>query len=104
MSSPVKRVLITGSNGLLGQKLVELFSHLNTFSVLLTSRQEKSVFDHEALLYVRADITQRQEIKKVIEEFEPDVIVHTAAVTNVDLCETDRETAWRVNVTGVENI
>jgi dTDP-4-dehydrorhamnose reductase len=104
MRSPVKRILITGSNGLLGQKLVELFSHLNTFSLLLTGRQERSVFDLETLPYARADITKRPEIKKVIEEFEPDVIIHTAAVTNVDLCETDRETAWRVNVGGVEHI
>ncbi len=104
MKGPLKRVLITGSNGLLGQKLVELFSHLHSFQILLTSRQERSVFDHEALRYVRADITKRPEIKAVIEEFEPEIIVHTAAVTNVDLCETDRETAWRVNVTGVEHI
>ena len=104
MSAPVRRILITGSNGLLGQKLVELFSHLNTFSLLLTSRQEKSAIEHESLLYCQADITRRPEIKKVIEEFEPDVIVNTAAVTNVDLCETDRESAWRVNVGGVENI
>ena len=104
MSAPLKRILITGSNGLLGQKVVELFSHLNTFSLLLASKHDKSVFTDETLLYTRADITKRQEIKKVIEEFEPEIIINTAAVTNVDLCETDRESAWRVNVNGVENI
>lgn len=104
MSAPVKRILITGSNGLLGQKLVELFSHLNTFNLLLTSRQEKSVFEHESLLYKQVDITKRQEIKRTIEEFEPDIIINTAAITNVDLCETDRESAWKINVSGVENI
>ena len=104
MSVAVKRILITGSNGLLGQKLVELFSHLNTFNLLLTSRQEKSVFQHESLLYTQADITKRQEIKRIIEEFEPDVIINTAAITNVDACETDREAAWKTNVSGVEHI
>ena len=104
MSAAVKRILITGSNGLLGQKLVELFSHLNTFNLLLTSRQEKSVFEHESILYTRADITRRQEIKRIIEEFEPDVIINTAAITNVDSCESDRESAWKVNVSGVEHI
>ncbi len=104
MNAALKRVLITGSNGLLGQKLVELFSHLNTFNILLTSRQEKSVFEHDSILYIKADITRRQEIKRIIEEFEPDVIVNTAAITNVDACETDRESAWKVNVGGVEHI
>jgi dTDP-4-dehydrorhamnose reductase len=62
------------------------------------------VFEHESILYTKADITRRQEIKRIIEEFEPEVIINTAAITNVDSCETDRESAWKVNVTGVENI
>jgi dTDP-4-dehydrorhamnose reductase len=40
----------------------------------------------------------------VVDEFEPDIIINAAAMTNVDQCETDREHAWRANVTSVENL
>jgi dTDP-4-dehydrorhamnose reductase len=104
MSQPVVRVLITGSNGLLGQKLTELFSHISSFNLMLCSRQDQSVFPEETLTYRKLDITSRTDVKKVIEEYEPDVIVNSAAITNVDACETEREAAWRINVSGVENI
>lgn len=104
MTRVLKRVLITGTNGLLGQKLVEIFSHLNSYNLLLTSRQERSVFPEETLVYVQLDITNKQQLRKVVDEFEPEIIINTAAVTNVDECEKDREHAWRVNVGGVENL
>jgi dTDP-4-dehydrorhamnose reductase len=99
-----KRVLITGSNGLLGQKVVEILSRSNNYNLLLTSRQEHSVFQDELLTYRRLDASDRPEVRKVLDEFEPEVIINTAAMTNVDQCETDREAAWRANVVSVENL
>jgi dTDP-4-dehydrorhamnose reductase len=98
------KVLITGSNGLLGQKLVELFSHSAHYHITLASRQDKSVFHDETLDYRMLNITDKVGVRKLTDEIEPDVIVNTAAITNVDLCETEREEAWRVNVVGVENL
>ncbi|MFI5251420.1 MAG: dTDP-4-dehydrorhamnose reductase [Bacteroidota bacterium] len=100
----MKRILITGSNGLLGQQLVDLFTRCGDYNLILTSRQPQSVFAEETLPYIQLDLTQRQKVRNVIEEFEPDVIINTASITDVDKCETDRETAWRTNVTGIENI
>ncbi|HTK81495.1 MAG TPA: dTDP-4-dehydrorhamnose reductase [Bacteroidota bacterium] len=100
----MKRVLITGSNGLLGQKLVELLSNSPNYMMLLTSKQEASVFQDERLQYRQLDISHKQQLSDVVEEFEPEIIVNTAAMTNVDQCETEREAAWRANVTGVENL
>lgn len=100
----MKRVLITGSNGLLGQKVVELLSRSNNYNLLLTSRQEQSVFQDEMLPYRRLDTTDKQEVRSVLDEIEPEVIINTAAMTNVDKCETDREAAWRANVVSVENL
>lgn len=100
----MKRVLITGSNGLLGQKLVELLSNSPNYMMLLTSKQGASVFQDERLQYRQLDISQKQQLSAVVEEFEPEIIVNTAAMTNVDQCETEREAAWRANVTGVENL
>lgn len=103
MMPPMKRILITGSNGLLGQKVVEIFSRSN-YSLLLTSIEDKSVFNEEMLPYRQLDTTNRQDVRSVIEEIEPEVIVHTAAITDVDACETKREAAWKVNVGSVENL
>jgi dTDP-4-dehydrorhamnose reductase len=99
----MKRILVTGSNGLLGQKIVEIFSRSN-YPLLLTSVEEKSVFDEETLPYRRLDTTNRQDVRTVVEEIEPDVIIHTAAITDVDACETERAFAWKVNVVSVENL
>ncbi len=99
----MKRILITGSNGLLGQKTIELLSRTN-YRLLITSVEEQSVFDREIIPYRQLDLTRRQEIRKLVDEFEPNLIVHTAAVTDVDLCEKERGLAWQVNVGSVENL
>ncbi len=88
---------------MLGQKTVEILSRTR-YPLLLLSLEEHSVFDEEILPYRKIDLTHRQDVRKVIDEFEPDVIVHTAAVTDVDLCEKERALAWQVNVGSVENL
>lgn len=103
MNSP-KRILITGSNGLLGQKVVDLLVRSGGYEVLLTSRREHSVFKSDALPYVSLDLSNRQTVRKVIDEFEPEIIINTAALTDVDKCETERAMAWKANVTSVENL
>lgn len=100
----MKRILITGSNGLLGQKVVELLAQSREYNLLLVSEQEQSVFEDDALPYISLDLTNRQSVRKMIDEFEPEVIINTAALTDVDRCETERELAWRANVNSVENL
>lgn len=99
----MKRILITGSNGLLGQKVVEILSRSN-YPLLLVSLEPESVFDEDIFPYLQLDLTHKQEVRRVLDEFEPDIIVNTAAVTDVDLCEKERALAWRVNVGSVENL
>ena len=96
------RILITGSNGMLGQRAVQFYSSKENVELLATSVEEKSVVD--SIEYVSSDIKNRDEIKKVIHEYYPDFIIHTAAFTNVDLSEKLREDAWKINVKGVEYI
>ncbi len=101
----MNRILITGSNGLLGQKITGIFSRSKEYEILNTSIEEKSFLPNiDTFHYRQLDITKRSSIIKLIDDFLPDVIINTAAVTNVDLCETERALAWRINVTGVENL
>jgi len=96
------RILITGSNGMLGQRAVQFYSSKENIELLATSVEEKSVVD--SVEYISSDIKNRDEIKKVIHDYYPDFIIHTAAFTNVDLSEKLREDAWKINVKGVEYI
>jgi len=96
------RILITGSNGMLGQRAVQFYSSKENVELLATSVEDKSVVD--SVEYVASDIKDRESIKKIIYDYCPDFIVHTAAFTNVDLSEKLREDAWKINVKGVEYI
>ena len=96
------RILITGSNGMLGQRAVQFYSSRENIELLATSVEEKSVFN--SVEYTQVDIKDRDNIKKIIYDYCPDFIVHTAAFTNVDLSEKLREDAWKINVKGVEYI
>ncbi len=97
-----KRILIVGSNGMLGQRLTEYFLAKEEVELLASSAEDESFIPGVA--FRKIDITHKEEVKKIINDFYPDVIINTAAYTNVDGCESNRELAWGVNVTGVANL
>ena len=96
------RILITGSNGMLGQRAVQFYLKNENVELLATSVEEKSLIEN--VDYISCDIKDRNSIKKIILDYCPDFIIHTAAFTNVDLSEKLREDAWKINVKGVEYI
>jgi len=98
------RVLITGCHGLLGQKVLKVFLKSTSAEILATAKEPKTFLDLKGFDYTMLDITNRSDVKNLIVYFNPDVIVNTAAYTNVDGCELNRELAWRVNVEGVRNL
>lgn len=95
-----KRILITGANGLLGQRLISFYKSIKDVELLGCSIEEAPYYNDAS--YLQLDITSRDSVKKVVYDFYPDIIINTAGFTNVDLCEIQRETAWKVNVKGVE--
>jgi dTDP-4-dehydrorhamnose reductase len=94
------RILVTGCNGLLGQKLVELISSKPEHYLIATAKSEListlSRGEFHAL-----DITSQSHVEKIISKVKPDVIINTAAMTQVDQCETEREKCWQANVEAV---
>ncbi|MDF9796226.1 dTDP-4-dehydrorhamnose reductase [Catalinimonas alkaloidigena] len=97
------KILITGANGLLGQKLIALLSHEHNIEVVATSRGENvNYYDLPEYHFCSLDITDREQVMQVIGDEKPDVIVHTAAMTNVDACEQNQGDCWKVNVLAVE--
>mgnify|MGYP005754778359 FL=1 len=94
----MKKILITGSNGLLGQKLAELLLPRTDVELLATSRGDNKLETVFPTLPFRSmDVTDPVQVEQVVSEFKPTHIIHTAAMTNVDQCESDREGAVKLN-------
>lgn len=96
------KILITGSNGLLGQKLVYKLREQHTHVCIATARGENRLVKKDGYTFVSLDVTKREEVERVFTEHLPDVIINTAAMTNVDSCETDREGALLLNARSVD--
>jgi dTDP-4-dehydrorhamnose reductase len=99
-----KCILITGSNGLLGQKLVELLKSDTSVRVVATAAGKNRLPFTAGYEYHEMDITNPAVIERVAGLVKPDVIIHTAAMTNVDQCEMEKEACWKLNVTAVEHL
>ncbi|GAB3747930.1 SDR family oxidoreductase [Spirosoma pomorum] len=97
-----KRILLTGSNGLLGQKLVDLLIQQPTIELTATARGDNRLPYSEGYTYESMDITDRQQVLDVISKVRPDAVIHTAAMTDVDKCELQKDAAWAQNVQAVE--
>lgn len=101
-----RTILITGSNGLLGQKLVYALLDRNKknadWNIIATSKGENRLREKNGYTYLSLDITNRKEVFAAVNKFLPDVLVNTAAMTNVDACETDRAGAKALNVDAVK--
>ena len=100
----MQKVLITGTNGLLGQKLVQLLIREGDYAVIATARGANRLPHAEGYTYHSLDVTNRSQVHRLVEELRPDYIVHTAAMTNVDQCETEREACWQLNVDAVQSL
>ena len=91
-------VLITGSNGFLGKKLVKIFLEKKA-EVIITTRTEQ-----ENKNAIKMDITDSENVDAVLKEQKPRVVIHSAAITHVDWCESNREKTFEVNVNGTKNV
>ena len=87
----MKKILVTGANGQLGQCLQKISSQFEEFEFIFT--------DSETL-----DITNKEEVNDFFWQNAPDFCINAAAYTAVDLAETDVEKAFLVNAEGTENL
>ena len=91
------KILITGVNGLVGNSLYKLLEESDHI-VYSSSR------NIEGLAKYKVDITNKNEVDSFFESEKPDLVINSAAMADVDLCEEERELCWKVNVEGVQNL
>ncbi|WP_303310377.1 SDR family oxidoreductase [Hymenobacter sp. BT730] len=97
------RILLTGSNGLLGQKLVALLRQQREVELIATSRGTNKLAGlYPEVRFVPLDVTNREQVQQVLAREQPTHLIHTAAMTNVDECELNQKACWLQNVTAVE--
>ena len=96
------KILVTGSNGLLGRKLIRLLISEGNNDLIAISRGEDRLKLSSGYTYESVDITDEKAVFEVIQNHQPEVVVNTAAMTNVDECELNQEACWDANVKSVE--
>ena len=97
------KILITGSNGLLGQKIVKICLKRGV-DFLATSSGDNRNLECPNEFYKTMDITNQENIFSVFNAYKPTHIIHTAALTNVDYCELNPEECDEVNVKATQKL
>lgn len=93
-----EKVLVIGGSGSLGKQLIKDLSR--DFNVKGTG----TYFEHKEQGLIHLDITCKEEVDLIFKRENPDIVIVTAAKTNVEACESNLDETFRVNVNGIENI
>ena len=99
------KILVTGANGLLGQTIIRLLLE-KQYEVIATGKGEDRVDANSSpgYIYKDIDITDGPVVERLIMEHRPSIIVHAAAMTQVDQCELNKQDCYNINVTATRFI
>lgn len=99
------KILLTGANGLLGQKLVALLHQAPGVELVATARgSNRLAATYPALHFRPLDVTDAAQVQQVLAQEQPTHVIHTAAMTQVDECELNQAACWAQNVTAVAHL
>lgn len=110
------KILVTGYNGLLGQKIIygllgdpvcripaDIQQKIKSeVQIIACARGENRLKRKDGYIYEAMDIVSKAEIEKIFFKYKPDVVINAAGMTNVDACETRRQEAMLANATAVQ--
>jgi len=100
----MKKIIVTGSNGLLGQKVTELSIQDPEIELIATSVGPNRHNLKDGYTYEELDVLDLDRLNELVARYQPDSIIHTAAMTNVDACEAERAKCYALNVQSVKNL
>lgn len=84
----MKKVLVTGATGMLGEKIVSFFSLSSNYKVFATYRHEK-LLSNDNVKWEKVDLKNIADLNKILTFIKPDIIIHCAANVNLEQCELD---------------
>jgi dTDP-4-dehydrorhamnose reductase len=93
------KILVIGGSGFIGWELVKFFS-LKNHDVSYTYLKNNPKFEHG----FKQDITNKKTLKELFNKIQPELVIYTTALTNVDLCEIDNSLAYSIHVQGTQNV
>ena len=96
----MKKILITGANGLLGQSLRLLF--LKEHEIIATGLNSDRLKNHNHT-YTTLDVSIQKDCENILVKFMPDIIINTAAITDVDFCELNKKKCLDINTLSINN-
>ncbi len=97
-----KTIILTGSNGLLSQKLIDKLSSRTAVELIATSQGPNRYPSSEGYTYESLDIMDEERMRALFDLYQPTELINCAAMTHVDKCEQDKEKCWDLNVRAVE--
>ena len=104
-----KKIMIIGGTGALGKTLLKRYSSNNI--ILIFSRDEhkhvniqKGPLHNKNVHYIIGDVKDRDSIRNAIDDFQPHVVINTAALKHVPICESNAYESVKVNIIGHQNI
>jgi len=100
----MKKIIVTGSNGLLGQKVTDLSIQDSEIELIATSVGPNRHNLKDGYTYEELDVLDLDRLNELVARYQPDSIIHTAAMTNVDACEAERTKCYALNVQSVKNL
>jgi len=95
-----KKILITGASGLLGSNIAYCLKDKHEILGLY----HEHICEIEGVDIQKIDLREVKDIKIIMDSFRPDIILHAAAISNVDFCQDHKELAYQVNVEATKNI
>ena len=100
----MKKILVTGSNGFLGQKVVDLLSGNDQYKVTAISKSPNRNPNQIGYVYYQVDLLDQSMLTDFLSSHSFDAIVHTAAMTSVEACEADKAACQLINVDLVQTL
>ena len=101
-----KKIMIIGGTGALGRTLIDRYNNDN--DILVFSRDEhkqvklKNIFD--GIEYQIGDVKDKDSLLQAINEYKPNVIINTAALKHVPICEENPYESVKTNIIGHQNV
>ena len=104
-----KKILILGGTGALGKTIIKKYQHENQIIVFSrdehkhVNMQKDSIFNSK-IVYAIGDIKDKNSIVNALEDFKPDIVINTAALKHVPICENNAFESVNVNILGHQNL